>query len=52
VTLPRKNYPDAATRVAFVERFVDEAGRQLGVRAVGVVTNVPSAATAVKARRT
>ena len=41
LTLPRKNYPDAATRVAFVERLVDEAGRQPGVRAVGTVTNLP-----------
>jgi predicted permease len=41
VTLPRKNFPDAATRVAFVERLVDAMGQQPGVRGVGAITNLP-----------
>jgi predicted permease len=41
VALPSKNYPDDATRLAFTERLMKEIGRQPGLLAVGIVTNVP-----------
>jgi len=41
ISLPRKNYPDGADVLALTEKLEDELGRQPGVRAVGVATNVP-----------
>jgi predicted permease len=41
VSLTRKNFPDAAARVAFTERLVDAMSRQAGVAAIGAITNVP-----------
>jgi predicted permease len=41
ISLPGKNYPDGAALLALTEKLEDELGRQPGVRAVGVATNVP-----------
>jgi len=41
LTLPGKNYKDGASLLAFTERLAGELGRQPGVVATGVVTNVP-----------
>jgi predicted permease len=41
ISLPAKNYPDGAALLALTEKLEDELGRQPGVRAVGVATNVP-----------
>src|SRR5215203_305715 len=41
LSLPGKNYPDGAALLALTEKLEDELGRQPGVRAVGVATNVP-----------
>jgi predicted permease len=41
ISLPGKNYPDVPASLAFIEKLVDETGRQPGVSAVGVVTNIP-----------
>ena len=41
ISLPSKNYPDGAARVAFVEKLMDQAGHQPGVLSAGVVNNVP-----------
>jgi predicted permease len=41
ISLPWKSYPDAKARLAFTERLMKEIGRQPGVLAAGVVTNVP-----------
>jgi predicted permease len=41
IALPWSNYPDGRARLAFTERLMKEIGRQPGVLAAGVVTNVP-----------
>jgi predicted permease len=41
ISLPMKNYPDGAARLAFNEKLVDEIGRQPGVLSAGVTSNVP-----------
>jgi putative ABC transport system permease protein len=41
ISLPWKSYPNGAARLAFAERLREEFGRRPGVRAVGLVTNVP-----------
>jgi predicted permease len=41
ISLPSKAYPDGPARLAFTERLTKEIGRQPGVLAAGVVTNVP-----------
>jgi len=41
VSLPFKNYPDGATRRAFVEKAMSEIGGLPGVLSAGVVSNVP-----------
>lgn len=41
VSLPAKAYRGGAERQAFIDRWVTEIGRQPGVSAVGVATNVP-----------
>ena len=41
ISLPSKNYGTASARLAFAESVVDEIGRQPGVLAAGVSTNVP-----------
>ena len=41
ISLPWKNYPDSAARLAFIERLMDNVGHQPGVLAAGVVNNVP-----------
>jgi predicted permease len=40
IALPRA-YPDPAAGVAFTERLMDALGRQPGITAAGIVTNVP-----------
>jgi len=39
--LPWKSYPEAAARLAFMERILEALRRRPGVLAAGVVTNVP-----------
>jgi predicted permease len=41
ISLPGKDYPDGAALLAGTERLREELGRQPGVLAVGVATNVP-----------
>ena len=41
VSLPGKNYPNGAARLAFVEKAMNEIGRLPGVLSAGVVSNVP-----------
>jgi predicted permease len=41
ISLPGKNYPDGPASLAFIEKLMDETGRQPGVSAAGVVTNIP-----------
>jgi predicted permease len=41
LTLPGKSYADRASLFAFTERLAGELGRQPGVVATGMVTNVP-----------
>jgi predicted permease len=41
ISLPGKNYPDVPASLAFIEKLMDETGRQPGVSAAGVVTNIP-----------
>jgi putative ABC transport system permease protein len=41
LSVPVRRYPDAAARRTFADRFLTEIGRQPGVRAAGIVTNVP-----------
>jgi predicted permease len=56
VSLPYKNYPDGAGRVAFVETAMARIGRLPGVLSAGVISNVPlsgnsgKSAAAVKGR--
>lgn len=41
VSLPARGYRSGAERQAFIDRWVEEIGRQPGVSAAGVGTNVP-----------
>lgn len=41
ISLPGKGYPDGPALLAFTEKLEAELGRQPGVLAVGVATNVP-----------
>jgi predicted permease len=41
ISLPATSYPNGAALLALTEKLEDELGRQPGVRAVGVATNVP-----------
>jgi predicted permease len=41
ISLPRKNYPDGAARLAFVENLMGKIGHLPGVLSAGVVNNVP-----------
>jgi predicted permease len=41
VSLPFKNYPDGAARLAFVEKAMSKIGGLPGVLSAGVVSNVP-----------
>jgi predicted permease len=41
VSLPWKQYADGAARLAFAERVTEALGREPGVRAAGIATNVP-----------
>ncbi|MPY87530.1 MAG: FtsX-like permease family protein, partial [Luteitalea sp.] len=41
LSISGKNFPNGAALLAFVERLGQELGRQPGVRAVGIATNVP-----------
>jgi predicted permease len=41
VVMPWKYYPGARARVGFAERLLEEIGRQPGVTAAGVATNLP-----------
>jgi hypothetical protein len=41
ISLPWKTYPDGSARLAFTERLTREIGRQPGVLAAGVVSNLP-----------
>jgi len=52
ITLPGKNYPDAAALNAFTERLTEELGRQPGVQSAGVVTNVPLSGVSNKSAAT
>jgi predicted permease len=48
ITVPVNRYPDTGARMAFVDRFVGALERQPGVRAVGIVTNVPFSGQTIK----
>jgi predicted permease len=52
ISLPGKNYPDAAALIAFTERLTEELGRQPGVQSAGVVTNVPLSGVSNKSAAT
>jgi predicted permease len=52
ISLPGKNYPDAAALNAFTERLTEELGRQPGVLSAGVVTNVPLSGVSNKSAAT
>jgi predicted permease len=41
ISLPGKNYPDGAARLAFVEQLMGKVGHLPGVLSAGVVNNVP-----------
>jgi predicted permease len=41
ITLPYQNYRDDVSRLTFTGRLLEAAGRQPGVQAVGIATNVP-----------
>ena len=41
ISLPSKNYPDGAARLAFVEKLTDKIGRLPGVLSAGVASNLP-----------
>lgn len=41
ILLPWSNYPDAASRLKFVESLMDKTGHTPGVLSAGVVNNVP-----------
>lgn len=41
ISLPWKDYPDWAPRLAFIQRLQDEVKGRPGVSAVGVINNVP-----------
>jgi putative ABC transport system permease protein len=48
ISLPWKAYPNDVARLAFTERLLEELRKQPGVRATGVVTNVPLSGTSGK----
>jgi len=48
ITLPGKRYPDEPALLAFTESLMGELGRQPGVLAAGVLTNVPLSGTSNK----
>jgi predicted permease len=48
ISVPVSRYPNAAARRIFVDRFIGELGRQPGVRAAGLVTNVPFSGRNIK----
>lgn len=52
ISLPGKNYPDAAALTAFTERLTEELRRQPGVLSAGVVTNVPLSGVSNKSAAT
>ncbi len=41
ISLPSKNYPGRAARLAFIEKLMGKVGRQPGVLSAGVANNVP-----------
>jgi predicted permease len=41
ISLPWSNYSEGSVRLAFTQKLMEELGRQPGVMATGVVTNVP-----------
>ena len=52
ISLPWKNYPDPAGRLAFVERLMDKVGRMPGVVSAGVANNVPLSGNSGKSAAT
>jgi putative ABC transport system permease protein len=52
ISLPRKNYPDGAARLAFVESLMDKIGHLPGVLSAGVVNNVPFSGNSGKSAAT
>jgi predicted permease len=48
ILLPWKNYPTTLAQAAFAEKLMEEIGRQPGVLASGVVTNVPLSGNNIK----
>lgn len=52
ISLPRKGYPQGQTLLAFSERVAQEFGREPGVVAVGVATNVPLSGNSIKSAAT
>ncbi len=52
ISLPRKTYPDGPAHLAFTERLTNEIGRQPGVSAAGVVTNLPFSGNSGKSAAT
>lgn len=52
ISLPSKDYPNGADRLAFTEKLMEELGQQPGVVASGVVTNVPFSGNSGKSAAT
>ncbi len=52
ISLPLKTYPNGPARLAFTERLMKEMGRQPGVLAAGVVSNVPLSGNSGKSAAT
>jgi predicted permease len=48
VSLPANNFPQGSSLLAFADRLTEELGRQPGVRAAAIVTNVPLSGNNVK----